>query len=569
MRACLVLGSAGAQVEALFAREAPSERVHGGAGNARRLFRAGSLVFVACLLIQLSTGAQVKAVGRVLIICESGPHSPLTSLVDPGSRFTTNDSGPMVVAAANTPVFSLNDRNLNHGEVGGDVSNAVEQGKIAGNMALRILNGEKPQDIPAVKNETSYMSDWRALKRWGMKEKDLPPGSVVLNRQQSVWESYKWYIVGAIALILAEMAVILALVWQRAWRRRAEGDLAIAYDRLRLAVEAGHSVAWDWDIKSGGDQRFGDLETMFGITSGTHSGHVDEFRNFVHPEDRERVWNALTDARQGGKPYMCEFRVVRKDGIVRWITARGQFYYGNNGEAERMLGMAVDITERKMAEQALTSLTRRLIEAHEEERRRIACEIHDDYQQRLAMLAIDLEALAEDFRDSGEAGPHLYDFSNRASELGADLHSLSHRLYSSTLQSLGLVAGVRAFCEEFAEQQGIQVDFVHEGVPRAIPEDAALCFFRVAQEGLCNIKRHSGAGSAEVCLECKSGQLHLSVRDRGTGFDAHNPAAEYGVGIHSMEERVRLLGGRLEIRSRPKEGTRIDAYLPLKIARAA
>ena len=537
VRMGLVLGSAGALAEPLFDRRAPSERAHGGARDACRLFRTGSLVFVACFLIQLSAG------------------------------FAKN-SGPMVFAAASAPVFSLNDRNLTHGEVGGDVPIAVEQGRITGNITLRKLNGEKPQDIPTVKNGTTYLFHWRALKRWGMREKDLPPDSVVLNRQQSVWESYKWYIVGVIALILAETAVILGLLWQRAWRRKAEGERATTYDRLRLAVEAGHSVGWDWDLKSGRGRRFGDLQTIFGIPSDTHSGHVDEFRNFVHPEDRELVWNALTDARQGGKPYTCEFRVVRKDGIVRWITARGKFYCGNNGEAERMLGMAVDITERKMAEQALNSLTRRLIEAQEEERRRIACEIHDDYQQRLAMLAIDLEALAEDFRYSGEAGPHLYDFSNRASELGADLHSLSHRLYSSTLQSLGLVAGVRGFCEEFAEQHGIQVDFVHESVPRAIPEDAALCFFRVAQEGLCNIKRHSGADSAEVCLECTSGQLHLSVRDRGRGFDANKPAAEYGIGIRSMEERLRLLGGRLEIHSRPKEGTRIDAYLPLNMASA-
>ena len=140
------------------------------------------------------------------------------------------------------------------------------------------------------------------------------------------------------------------------------------------------------------------------------------------------------------------------------------------------------------------------------------------------MLAIDLEKLADNIGDSSvEPAQELHGLVDRVSELGADLHSLSHSLHSSTLETLGLTAGVRAFCEEFAEQQGMQVDFVHENVPHGIPADAALCLFRIAQEGLRNVKRHSGAERAEV-------------------------------------------GGYLEIHSRPMEGARIDAWLPFKVA---
>jgi signal transduction histidine kinase len=139
-------------------------------------------------------------------------------------------------------------------------------------------------------------------------------------------------------------------------------------------------------------------------------------------------------------------------------------------------------------------------------------------------------------------------------------------LHSSTLESLGLVAGVKGFCKEFAEQQGIQVDFVHENVP-PIPGDAALCMFRIAQEALRNVKKHSGAARAEVRLELLGEELHLSVSDRGNGFEPIEHLGKNGIGLCSMEERVRILGGHLEIYSRPMQGSKIEACLPLKIAR--
>jgi signal transduction histidine kinase len=211
-------------------------------------------------------------------------------------------------------------------------------------------------------------------------------------------------------------------------------------------------------------------------------------------------------------------------------------------------------------------LSGRLIDAQEEERKRIAREIHDDYNQRLAMLAMEVEELADQVGDSPvEAGPIFHRIWNQIGELGSDLHSLSHSLHSSTLESLGLVAGIKAFCKEFAEHQEIQVDFAHENVPRGVPADAALCLFRVTQEGLRNIKRHSGADRAEVRLECSGEKLHLSVADQGRGFDMNTRSSQSGIGIRSMEERLRSFGGQLEISSRPREGTTINAWLPLKV----
>jgi len=221
----------------------------------------------------------------------------------------------------------------------------------------------------------------------------------------------------------------------------------------------------------------------------------------------------------------------------------------------------------KKSEEALTSLSRRLIAAQDKERKRIAREIHDDYQQRLAMVVLDLEELAENLRETSvDAVQRLRDVIDRVSRLGVDMHSLSHRLHSSTLETLGLVAGLKAFCEEFTQQQEVQVDFAQDNVPRNVRGDAALCLFRVAQEALRNVQRHSGADRAVVRLEYVGGSLHLTVSDRGRGFDWNKPTAERGIGIRSMEERLRILGGRLEVESKLNEGTTIDAWLPFKAA---
>ena len=224
------------------------------------------------------------------------------------------------------------------------------------------------------------------------------------------------------------------------------------------------------------------------------------------------------------------------------------------------------VQDRRLAGEQLETLSGRLIEAQEEERKRIARDVHDDYSQRLAMLAIDIEQLAEKLGESSpETKQELREFYERISELGADMHSLSHQLHSSTLESLGLVAGVRAFCEEFEVIEKVQVEFAYENVPRTIPGDAALCFFRIVQEGLRNVKRHSGADKANVRIEWSDGTLHLRVSDGGKGFDVESPPVGSGIGIWSMHERLRLLGGRFQIRSYPMQGTRIDAWLPVQV----
>ena len=360
---------------------------------------------------------------------------------------------------------------------------------------------------------------------------------------------------------VAPFMVLAVLVEER---KRTGHALRESEERFRLVANSAPVLIW----MSGPDK----LCTYFNQFWLEFTGQPIEtqlgngWAEGVHPEDLKTCMDTYAAAFDRHQQFQIEYRLCRHDGEYRWVFDVGVPRFNPDGSFAGYIGSCIDFTERKMAEDALASLTRRLIETQDKERTRIAREIHDDYNQRLAIVALDLDELAENVRDcSVEAHQLLHELFSRVSELGADLHSLSHQLHSSTLETLGLVAGLKAFCEEFRKQQGIQVDFAHENVPRDIPEAATLGIFRIAQEALRNVKRHSGTNRAEVRLEWSGERLHLSVSDRGRGFDPTDPLQEPGIGIRSMEERLRLLGGRREIYSRPAEGTRVDAWLPFKV----
>lgn len=270
--------------------------------------------------------------------------------------------------------------------------------------------------------------------------------------------------------------------------------------------------------------------------------------------NREKL--AITDLERMTLP-KCErdFIMTHKIGFSASVLRDGR---------RSLVGVLSRIVARKTTEEERLELSGRLIRAQEDERSRLARELHDDFSQRLAVLAIDLERTASIISDSPiEATRRIHELWNRVSEIGADLHSLSHRLHSSTLESLGLVLGVSSFCGDFADRQYIQVDFAHKDVPRSIPPEVELCIFRIVQEGLRNVKRHSGAIRAEVRLEAIANALYLSIADEGVGFDVTKRSTRSGLGIRSMQERLRLLGGRVEIRSRPGHGTKVEVKVPL------
>jgi signal transduction histidine kinase len=224
----------------------------------------------------------------------------------------------------------------------------------------------------------------------------------------------------------------------------------------------------------------------------------------------------------------------------------------------------LDITGRKLAEAALASVSGRLIEAQEQERTRIGRELHDDIGQRLALLAVQLQQLSQDSVVLPEVRGRMRELQKQVLEISSDIQSLSHELHSAKLQYLGIAAAMKGFCREFGEQQKVEIDFNTDDLPSPLSPDISLCIFRVLQEALHNSAKHSGVRHFEVRLWGDSDEIHLTVRDSGVGFDREKAKTSRGLGLISMEERLKLVNGMLSIDSRPKGGTTIHARVPLR-----
>jgi len=339
--------------------------------------------------------------------------------------------------AANAPVFGLFEEQLGHGIIGGRLFSGEALGRAAGQLAARVLRGETAGNIQVpVIGMGPAIFDWRELQRWRVSENRLPSGSIVRFRQPSVWEQYRWYILGALAVISAQAATIAGLLMQRVWRRRTEKS-------------------------------------------------------------------------------------------AREVSGR-------------------------------------LITAQEEERRRIARDLHDDLNQRLALLSVELELAGH----GPAVGPpemtsRLDDMAAHVKDMSSEVHKLSYQLHPAKLDQLGLVVASRTFCAELSAQSGVRIGFTHQNIPRDLPAEMALCLYRVLQEATGNAARHSGAAEARADLRLDNGHIQLTVSDAGKGFDLARARREGGLGLMSMQERARLLSGQLKLDSEPGRGTCVELTIPL------
>lgn len=646
---------------------------------------------------------------------------------------------PKIAAASGAPVFVLFDTHVGTGSVGGYVASFAEVGKAGGQLGLGILAGEHLSDVVA---RNVYLFDWRQLNRWKIPESALPSGSVVLFRQRTVWESYRWYILAVILLCLSETLLLLGSLWQRREKRRVETSLveqlsfekllsdlsahfiSLPGDQVALNVEQGLGrigeflkvdrvtlfefspdrtelrMTFSWadggttpapttvkaadlpwwrvrllrgevafvsdvndlpeealpereyfrhmgilsagtvPLRVGGEvngaisfvstkrrliwtedllnrvrvlgevfwnalQRQRSLQALlasqailreseerFRLVANTApvliwmSGADKSFNFFnqgwlsftgrsmeqelgegwalgVHPDDLQRCLRTYSASFDARAPFEMEYRLRRFDGEYRWVVDYGTPRFEPDGTFCGYIGSAVDITERKTSEESLHTLSGRLIHAQEQERARIARELHDDFSQRLALLGISLGQLWKELPESQvEQRTGVQEILKGTKEMSADLHSLSHQLHSSKLELVGLVSALSGLCKEMGEKYKIEILFTKSGTLPKIPKDVELCLFRVSQEALGNVVKHSQSKSARVELGANLIGLSLRIADAGKGFepDLDNPAA--GIGLVGMRERLRLVGGRLSVKSEPQRGTEILAEVP-------
>jgi len=233
------------------------------------------------------------------------------------------------------------------------------------------------------------------------------------------------------------------------------------------------------------------------------------------------------------------------------------------GRVTQLVGISVDISESKQAEEFTSMMSRRLVQAQERERKRIARELHDDINQRLALMSVDLsELLKKHHRLSSEVRNAVVSVLRHTMELSMDIETLSHELHSSKLEYIGLVKAMVSFCREFGEKHAMEIDFKRQDLPISPSQEVSLCLFRVLQEALSNAAKYSGVKNLQVELVPRSGQVHLRISDSGRGFDLEKVIEGLGLGLTSMQERVRLVNGSIEIKSKPMGGTTIDVVIP-------
>jgi PAS domain S-box-containing protein len=426
---------------------------------------------------------------------------------------------------------------------------------------LDSLSGQRPEDIPVVHNSgVRVRVDWRQLQRW-ISQAALPPGSQVLFRQPTVWQRYEKLILGGITLVVLQAILIIMLLWQRSKKQESEANLRESEERFCLVGNAAPVLIW----MSGPDK----MCTYFNKPWLEFTGRTLEeelgngWAERVHPEDFHSCLATYTNSFDQRQSFKMQYRLQRHDGEYRWLFDIGVPRFKPDKSFAGYIGSCTDVTEQRLAQEALGRLGGKLLDAQERERSRIARELHDDICQRLAILGLEIEHAMRDSGLTTAQADRMREVWRHCSEITGDVQALSHELHSSLLDHLGLIAATKTLCKEFAQQQGVVVEFVPTDMPPSWPRDVSLCLFRVEQEALHNAAKHSGATLFEVRMRGANGGIELEVRDGGVGFDIKNVRDDGGLGLISMQERVHLVKGTLAIDSQTNRGTTIRATVPL------
>lgn len=365
---------------------------------------------------------------------------------------------------------------------------------------------------------------------------------------------------GSAALVeINDEPCMLSVIIDVTDRNQAERNLQDSEERLRLAVASRRMYAFEWRPAEHVVIRSSESSKILG--SGI--GEIELFDQ-VHPEDREAYKQATGSLTAEQPKYKVIFRFPRNDGNVSWLEESGHAFFDTSGRIERVVGMVSDITDIRESERVLRELSGRLITSQEEERRRVARELHDNIGQELALLSVQAQRIDSGVSEAEKTiHSDVHELYKRIKEIATKVSNLSHRLHSSELEFLGLTIAVERLCRDFGRQYGIEVDYQIKDVPKGINGSVALCFYRIVQEALQNVAKHSRGNRVELELAYSNSNLRLLVRDNGVGFATERFAGRSGLGLVSIRERMNLIGGHLEINSSEGRGTEIKAVVAL------
>jgi PAS domain S-box-containing protein len=489
-----------------------------------------------------------------------------------GNKLLSQDVLARIATGARVPVYNQTATHVGLGIVGGVVFDPASLGRETAQITLRVLRGERLQDLPVQQSHSTVpMVDWRQLRRWGLDEKRLPAGTVVRFREPSVWQSYKWYIVGGSSLILLEAFLILGLLWQRA--RLRVTNRALEHRTMESQAREVLLKIFVKNVPAGvamldRDMRYLQVSDRWCVDYGVDASQISGRSHYeVFPDMPDR-WREIHRRALDGETLRADEDRWDRKSRTTWVRWEARPWLNVDGEPGGILIFAEDITRRKQADEALSGMSQKLIESQEQERSRIGRELHDDINQRLALLTIELDRLDQS-GSTNAVHDILQELKRRVIEISTDVQALSHQLHSSKLEYLGLAAAAKSFCREISEMHHVRIDFTQSGVPRDLPKDVALCLFRVLQEALQNAVKYSGTGHCEVNLCGTSADITLRVRDFGRGFSVDDAMGTKGLGLVSMRERVNLVKGEIVIKSNATVGTEIMVHVPVSAADCA
>ena len=528
-----------------------------------------------------------------------------------GRDFATPAFIGRLVTVSRVPIYGLTEGVVGSGVVGGFVVSFEAHGKAAAELAVQVLAGQHPP--PKTKGTTLPMFDDRQLVRWKINRRLLPAGSVVLFHEPSLWERYQLHVIGVASVIAVQTALIVLLLVERSQRRRAQRSLA---ERLRFETLLSNlsaplascpTTAIDREITRGLRQIVEDLKTdratlwRYDLKPGeahvTHSWSRDGVppMHGVAYEDQFPV--IFSEVRRGqvvrlsvpsGAPDegSTDHRWLRQrstmstavaplvvGGVVVGSLSVGTVFEDRHWPDELVprLRLLADVFANALARQRadeaahesardIQSLAGRLLTAEEDERRRIGRELHDGVNQELAALSIALTGLEQRLSSDVSARQEVAWLQARSVDLSEEMRQLSHELHPGILEYAGLSAALRSHCREFDHGHDIAVTYEPGEGLGEVPADVALCLYRVTQEALRNAAMHAKAGHASVTLTRRGTDLVLTITDDGRGFDLAESRGR-GLGLISLEERVRLVGGRLTIATEPQHGTKIEVVV--------
>jgi PAS domain S-box-containing protein len=504
-----------------------------------------------------------------------------------GASFIGVEALALMHKVSPVPIYGLFDLGVGRGLVGGRVASFGEQGRRAAQLGLRVLGGDKAGDVPAVREAANvYLFDWRELRRWGLSEDHLPPGSVVQHRQPSAWELYRWWIVGGLTLTAAEAALIIALLVQRRTRKRVQRSLQETEERFRLMADSAPVMVW----MSGSNARCTYFNRPWLDFTGRRLEEEvgDGWIEGVHPDDRTACLEAYGKAFDAREAFTLEYRLRRVDGAYRWVLDHGVPRFGPDRSFQGYIGSAIDVTERRVADEiarrqrdelahalrvtAMGELAASL--AHEINQPLFAIMSNAEAARRLlAAPSVDVAEVGEALRDIGEDG-------RRAADVIARLRAFFAKepAERQPVDVNELATGLAGLVRREVEHRGISLTLAPTpGLPAVLGDPVQI------QQVVLNLLLNAceameGDGPRILTIGTSkdgAGTVEISVGDTGAGLGTMDFAGVFepfvttkpgglGMGLSISRSIIESHGGRIWLTPNPDRG--ITAHVALLIA---